>query len=111
VSVAHLGKTDRGGADYSSTVPEMSRNEAGTRMRPQRWGTSIIIGGAEAAGTGVSTSPFRSINGGGGKAQLSGGQGDGRCTRIVEGDRESKIEIEPMITHKLPLERIKRDRP
>jgi S-(hydroxymethyl)glutathione dehydrogenase / alcohol dehydrogenase len=105
--VAHLVNLTGGGADYSfdctGNVHVMRQAlECGHRG----WGTSIIIGVAEA-GKEISTRPFQLVTGRVWKGSAFGGaRGRTDVPRIVDWYMESKIEIDPMITHKLPLERI-----
>ncbi len=105
--VAHLVNLTGGGADYSfdctGNVQVMRQAlECGHRG----WGTSIIIGVAEA-GKEISTRPFQLVTGRVWKGSAFGGaRGRTDVPRIVDWYMESKIEIDPMITHKLPLERI-----
>ena len=105
--VAHLVNLTGGGADYSfdctGNVQVMRQAlECGHRG----WGTSIIIGVAEA-GKEISTRPFQLVTGRVWKGSAFGGaRGRTDVPRIVDWYMERKIEIDPMITHKLPLERI-----
>jgi hypothetical protein len=70
------------------------------------WGESIIIGVAEA-GREISTRPFQLVTGRVWKGSAFGGaRGRTDTPRIVDWYMDGKIEIDPMITHRFPLERI-----
>jgi S-(hydroxymethyl)glutathione dehydrogenase/alcohol dehydrogenase len=70
------------------------------------WGESIIIGVAEA-GKEIATRPFQLVTGRVWKGTAFGGaRGRTDTPTIVDWYMDGKIEIDPMITHKLPLDRI-----
>ncbi|MFC0283083.1 S-(hydroxymethyl)glutathione dehydrogenase/class III alcohol dehydrogenase [Camelimonas abortus] len=70
------------------------------------WGESIIIGVAEA-GKEISTRPFQLVTGRVWKGSAFGGaRGRTDVPKIVDWYMEGKINIDDLITHKLPLERI-----
>jgi S-(hydroxymethyl)glutathione dehydrogenase/alcohol dehydrogenase len=70
------------------------------------WGESIIIGVA-AAGQEISTRPFQLVTGRVWKGSAFGGaRGRTDVPRIVDWYMEGKIQIDPLITHTLPLEKI-----
>jgi S-(hydroxymethyl)glutathione dehydrogenase/alcohol dehydrogenase len=70
------------------------------------WGTSIIIGVAEA-GKEISTRPFQLVTGRNWRGTAFGGaKGRTDVPKIVDGYMNGKIEIDPMITHVLKLEEI-----
>ena len=70
------------------------------------WGESIIIGVAEA-GKEISTRPFQLVTGRVWKGSAFGGaRGRTDTPKIVDWYMDKKIEIDPLITHTLPLERI-----
>jgi S-(hydroxymethyl)glutathione dehydrogenase/alcohol dehydrogenase len=70
------------------------------------WGTSIIIGVA-GAGQEISTRPFQLVTGRTWKGTAFGGaKGRTDVPKIVDWYMDKKIEIDPMITHTMPLERI-----
>jgi S-(hydroxymethyl)glutathione dehydrogenase/alcohol dehydrogenase len=70
------------------------------------WGESIIIGVAPA-GAEISTRPFQLVTGRVWKGTAVGGaRGRTDVPRIVEWYMEGKIEIDPMITHTMPLDKI-----
>jgi S-(hydroxymethyl)glutathione dehydrogenase/alcohol dehydrogenase len=105
--VAHLVALTDGGADYTfdctgNTQVMRTALEACHRG----WGESVIIGVAEA-GKEISTRPFQLVTGRVWKGSAFGGaRGRTDTPRIVDWYMEGKIEIDPMITHVLPLERI-----
>jgi S-(hydroxymethyl)glutathione dehydrogenase / alcohol dehydrogenase len=70
------------------------------------WGQSIIIGVA-GAGQEISTRPFQLVTGRSWRGTAFGGaRGRTDVPKIVDWYMNGKIEIDPMITHTLPLERI-----
>ncbi|UYY57926.1 S-(hydroxymethyl)glutathione dehydrogenase/class III alcohol dehydrogenase [Sphingomonas sp. S2-65] len=70
------------------------------------WGTSIIIGVAEA-GKEISTRPFQLVTGRNWRGTAFGGaKGRTDVPKIVDWYMNGKIEIDPMITHVLSLEEI-----
>ena len=70
------------------------------------WGQSIIIGVA-AAGAEISTRPFQLVTGRQWKGTAFGGaRGRTDVPKIVDWYMDGKIEIDPMITHTMPLEDI-----
>ena len=70
------------------------------------WGVSVIIGVA-GAGQEIATRPFQLVTGRVWKGTAFGGaRGRTDVPRIVDWYMDGKIEIDRLITHKLPLERI-----
>jgi S-(hydroxymethyl)glutathione dehydrogenase/alcohol dehydrogenase len=70
------------------------------------WGQSIIIGVAEA-GKEIATRPFQLVTGRVWKGSAFGGaRGRTDTPKIVDWYMDQKIEIDPLITHTMPLERI-----
>lgn len=70
------------------------------------WGTSIIIGVAEA-GKEISTRPFQLVTGRNWRGTAFGGaKGRTDVPKIVDWYMNGKIQIDPMITHVLTLEEI-----
>jgi S-(hydroxymethyl)glutathione dehydrogenase/alcohol dehydrogenase len=94
-----------GGADYTfdATVNVMRQAlEAAHRG----WGESIIIGVAEA-GKEISTRPFQLVTGRVWKGSAFGGaRGRTDVPKIVDWYMDGKINIDDLITHKMPLEEI-----
>ena len=70
------------------------------------WGTSIIIGVAEA-GKEIATRPFQLVTGRNWRGTAFGGaKGRTDVPKIVDWYMDGKIAIDPMITHTLRLEDI-----
>jgi S-(hydroxymethyl)glutathione dehydrogenase/alcohol dehydrogenase len=70
------------------------------------WGESIIIGVA-GAGQEISTRPFQLVTGRVWRGSAFGGaRGRTDVPKIVDWYMEGKIEIDPMITHVMPLSEI-----
>ncbi|MEY2925909.1 MAG: hypothetical protein RL367_386, partial [Pseudomonadota bacterium] len=105
--VQHLVALTDGGADYTfdctgNTTVMRQALEACHRG----WGTSIIIGVAEA-GKEISTRPFQLVTGRNWRGTAFGGaKGRTDVPRIVDLYMDGKIQIDPMITHVLSLEEI-----
>jgi len=101
-----LALTD-GGADYTFDCTgntEVMRTALEACHRG--WGTSIIIGVAEA-GKEISTRPFQLVTGRNWRGTAFGGaKGRTDVPKIVDWYMNGKIEIDPMITHVLSLEEI-----
>jgi len=105
--VAHLVALTGGGADYSfDCTGNVEVMRQALECCHRGWGTSIIIGVAEA-GKEIATRPFQLVTGRVWKGSAFGGaRGRTDVPRMVDWYMERKIEIDPMITHRLPLERI-----
>ena len=101
-----LALTD-GGADYTFDCTgntEVMRTALEACHRG--WGTSIIIGVAEA-GKEISTRPFQLVTGRNWRGTAFGGaKGRTDVPKIVDWYMDGKIAIDPMITHVLTLEEI-----
>ena len=101
-----LALTD-GGADYTFDCTgntEVMRTALEACHRG--WGTSIIIGVAEA-GKEISTRPFQLVTGRNWRGTAFGGaKGRTDVPKIVDWYMNGKIEIDPMITHVLSLDEI-----
>jgi S-(hydroxymethyl)glutathione dehydrogenase/alcohol dehydrogenase len=70
------------------------------------WGQSIIIGVAPA-GAEISTRPFQLVTGRAWKGTAFGGaRGRTDVPKIVDWYMQGKIQIDPMITHVMPLDKI-----
>ncbi|MGF6177958.1 S-(hydroxymethyl)glutathione dehydrogenase/class III alcohol dehydrogenase [Ensifer sp. 4252] len=70
------------------------------------WGESIVIGVAEA-GKEISTRPFQLVTGRVWRGTAFGGaRGRTDVPKIVDWYMDGKIEIDPLITHHMPLEEI-----
>ena len=105
--VAHLVALTGGGADYTfDCTGNVNVMRTALECCHRGWGQSIVIGVAEA-GKEISTRPFQLVTGRVWKGSAFGGaRGRTDTPRLVDWYMEKKIEIDPMITHKLPLERI-----
>jgi S-(hydroxymethyl)glutathione dehydrogenase/alcohol dehydrogenase len=105
--VAHLVELTGGGADYSfECVGNVKLMRQALECCHRGWGVSTIIGVA-GAGQEISTRPFQLVTGRVWKGSAFGGaRGRTDVPRIVDWYMEKKIEIDSMITHKLPLDRI-----
>jgi S-(hydroxymethyl)glutathione dehydrogenase/alcohol dehydrogenase len=96
-----------GGADFSfECVGDVQLMRQALECCHRGWGESIIIGVA-AAGQEISTRPFQLVTGRVWKGTAFGGaRGRTDVPRIVDWYMEGKIEIDPLITHVMPLDRI-----
>ena len=96
-----------GGADYSfECVGNTTLMRQALECCHKGWGVSVIIGVA-AAGQEIATRPFQLVTGRVWKGSAFGGaRGRTDVPRIVDWYMEKKIQIDPLITHRLPLERI-----
>jgi S-(hydroxymethyl)glutathione dehydrogenase/alcohol dehydrogenase len=105
--VAYLVELTGGGADYSfECVGNTRLMRQALECCHRGWGVSVVIGVA-GAGQEISTRPFQLVTGRVWKGSAFGGaRGRTDVPRIVDWYMEHKIEIDPLITHKLPLERI-----
>lgn len=105
--VQHLVALTDGGADYTFDCTgntEVMRQALEACHRG--WGTSIIIGVAEA-GKEISTRPFQLVTGRNWRGTAFGGaKGRTDVPKIVDWYMDGKIEIDPMITHILSLDEI-----
>jgi len=96
-----------GGADYSF---DCTGNTAVMRQALEcchkGWGTSIIIGVAEAGAT-IETRPFQLVTGRNWRGTAFGGaKGRTDVPKIVDWYMDGKIQIDPMITHTFTLDEI-----
>ena len=105
--VPYLVDLTKGGADYSfECVGNVSLMRQALECCHRGWGVSVIIGVA-GAGQEIATRPFQLVTGRVWKGSAFGGaRGRTDVPKIVDWYMEGKIEIDPLITHKLPLERI-----
>jgi len=105
--VAHLVELTGGGADYSfECIGRVDTMRQALECAHRGWGLSVIIGVA-GAGQEISTRPFQLVTGRTWKGTAFGGaRGRTDVPRIVDWYMDGKIEIDPLITHKLPLEKI-----
>jgi len=105
--VAHLVELTHGGADFSfECIGNVHTMRQALECCHRGWGQSIIIGVA-AAGKEISTRPFQLVTGRVWRGTAFGGaRGRTDVPRIVDWYMEKKINIDELITHRLPLERI-----
>ena len=105
--VAHLVELTGGGADYSfECVGNVKLMRQALECCHRGWGVSVVIGVA-GAGQEIATRPFQLVTGRVWKGSAFGGaRGRTDVPRLVDWYMEKKIAIDPLITHKLPLERI-----
>src|SRR5882724_7550850 len=105
--VTHLVELTKGGADYSfECVGNVDLMRQALECTHRGWGESIIIGVA-GAGQEIKTRPFQLVTGRVWKGTAFGGaRGRTQVPQIVDWYMDGKISIDPLITHKLPLERI-----
>ena len=96
-----------GGADFSfECIGNVNTMRQALECCHRGWGESIIIGVA-GAGQEIATRPFQLVTGRVWKGTAFGGaRGRTDVPRIVDWYMDGKIEIDPLITHTLPLERI-----
>ena len=105
--VQHLIELTDGGADYSfECVGNPTLMRQALECCHRGWGKSTIIGVA-ASGQEISTRPFQLVTGRVWQGSAFGGaRGRTDVPKIVDWYMENKINIDDMITHVLPLERI-----
>jgi S-(hydroxymethyl)glutathione dehydrogenase / alcohol dehydrogenase len=105
--VAHLVELTQGGADYSfECVGNVELMRQALECCHRGWGVSVIIGVA-GAGQEISTRPFQLVTGRVWKGSAFGGaRGRTDVPKIVDWYMQGKIDIDSLITHKLPLARI-----
>jgi S-(hydroxymethyl)glutathione dehydrogenase/alcohol dehydrogenase len=96
-----------GGADFSfECIGNIHTMRQALECCHRGWGESIIIGVA-GAGQEISTRPFQLVTGRVWKGTAFGGaRGRTDVPKIVDWYMEGKIDIDSLITHTLPLERI-----
>ena len=96
-----------GGVDYSfECIGNIDTMRQALECCHKGWGESFIIGVA-GAGQEISTRPFQLVTGRSWKGTAFGGaRGRTDVPRIVEWYMDGKIQIDPLITHTMPLEEI-----
>jgi S-(hydroxymethyl)glutathione dehydrogenase/alcohol dehydrogenase len=102
--VAHLVELTKGGADYSfECIGNVDLMRAALECCHKGWGESVIIGVAPA-GAEIRTRSFQLVTGRVWRGSAFGGaRGRTDVPKIVDWYMEGKIEIDPMITHVMPL--------
>ena len=96
-----------GGVDYSfECIGNVHTMRAALECCHKGWGESVIIGVA-AAGQEISTRPFQLVTGRVWRGTAFGGvKGRTQLPGYVDRYLQGEIKVDPMITHKLPLEEI-----
>jgi S-(hydroxymethyl)glutathione dehydrogenase/alcohol dehydrogenase len=105
--VAHLVDLTKGGADYAfECVGNVKLMRQALECCHKGWGECVIIGVA-GAGQEISTRPFQLVTGRVWRGTAFGGaRGRTDVPKIVDWYMEGKINIDDLITHVVPLERI-----
>lgn len=105
--VGHLVELTGGGADYSfECIGNVNTMRQALECCHRGWGQSIIIGVA-GAGQEISTRPFQLVTGRVWKGTAFGGaRGRTDVPRIVDWYMDKRINIDDLITHQMPLEKI-----
>jgi S-(hydroxymethyl)glutathione dehydrogenase/alcohol dehydrogenase len=105
--VGHLVELTGGGADYSfECVGNVELMRQALECCHRGWGISTIIGVA-GAGQEIKTRPFQRVTGRVWKGTAFGGaRGRTDVPKIVDWYMDGRINIDDLITHTMPLERI-----
>lgn len=105
--VAYLVNLTKGGADYSfECVGNVKLMRQALECCHKGWGVSTIIGVA-GAGQEIATRPFQLVTGRVWQGSAFGGaRGRTDVPKIVDWYMEGKINIDDLITHTMPLEKI-----
>jgi S-(hydroxymethyl)glutathione dehydrogenase / alcohol dehydrogenase len=105
--VAHLVELTGGGADYSfECVGNTTLMRQALECCHRGWGVSVIVGVA-GAGQEISTRPFQLVTGRRWMGTAFGGaRGRTDVPKIVDWYMDKKINIDDLITHVIPLDRI-----
>jgi S-(hydroxymethyl)glutathione dehydrogenase/alcohol dehydrogenase len=105
--VAHLVDLTKGGADYAfECVGNVKLMRQALECCHKGWGECVIIGVA-GAGQEISTRPFQLVTGRVWRGSAFGGaRGRTDVPKIVDWYMEGKINIDDLITHVVPLDRI-----
>jgi S-(hydroxymethyl)glutathione dehydrogenase / alcohol dehydrogenase len=105
--VPYLVDLTRGGADYSfECIGNVKVMRQALECAHRGWGQSIIIGVA-GSGQEISTRPFQLVTGRVWKGTAFGGaRGRTDVPRIVDWYMDKRINIDDLITHVLPFEKI-----
>lgn len=96
-----------GGVDFSfECIGNVNVMRSALECCHKGWGESVIIGVA-GAGQEISTRPFQLVTGRVWRGSAFGGvKGRTQLPTMVEDAMQGKIELDPFITHTMPLERI-----
>jgi S-(hydroxymethyl)glutathione dehydrogenase/alcohol dehydrogenase len=105
--VPYLVDLTKGGADYSfECIGNVKVMRQALECCHKGWGVSVIIGVA-GAGQEISTRPFQLVTGRVWKGSAFGGaRGRTDVPKIVDWYMEGKINIDDLITHVMPLEKV-----
>ncbi len=105
--VPYLVDLTDGGADYSfECIGNVNVMRQALECAHKGWGESVIIGVA-GSGEEISTRPFQLVTGRSWRGSAFGGaRGRTDVPKIVDWYMEGKIDIDPLITHTMPLEDI-----
>lgn len=105
--VPYLVDLTKGGADYTfECIGNVNVMRQALESCHKGWGVSVIIGVA-GAGEEISTRPFQLVTGRVWKGTAFGGaRGRTDVPKIVDWYMEGKINIDDLITHVMPLEKI-----
>jgi S-(hydroxymethyl)glutathione dehydrogenase/alcohol dehydrogenase len=105
--VGHLVELTGGGADYSfECIGNVKTMRQALECCHKGWGVSVIIGVA-GAGQEISTRPFQLVTGRVWKGTAFGGaRGRTDVPKIVDWYMQGRVNIDDLITHTMPLEKI-----
>lgn len=105
--VDYIVELTQGGADYSfECIGNTNVMRAALECCHKGWGESIIIGVA-GAGEEISTRPFQLVTGRSWRGTAFGGaRGRTDVPKIVDMYMDGRIDIDSLITHQLPLDKI-----
>src|SRR5689334_15343040 len=105
--VAHLVELTQGGADYSfECVGDVKLMRQALECCHRGWGVSVIIGVA-GSGQEIATRPFQLVTGRVWKGTAFGGaRGRTDVPKIVDWYMDKKIDIDSLITHVMPIDKI-----
>ncbi len=105
--VPYLVEITGGGADYSfECIGNVQTMRQALECCHRGWGVSVIIGVA-GAGQEISTRPFQLVTGRVWKGTAFGGaKSRSQVPKIVDWYMDGKINIDDLITHRMPLEEI-----
>jgi len=105
--VPHLVELTGGGADYSfECIGNVDVMRQALECTHRGWGVSVIIGVA-GSGQEIKTRPFQLVTGRAWKGTAFGGaRGRTDVPKIVDWYMDGKINIDDLITHVMPIEKI-----
>jgi S-(hydroxymethyl)glutathione dehydrogenase / alcohol dehydrogenase len=105
--VPYLVDLTKGGADYSfECIGNVNVMRQALECCHKGWGVSVIVGVA-GAGQEISTRPFQLVTGRVWKGTAFGGaKGRTDVPKIVDWYMNGKIDIDSLVTHTMPLDRI-----